>query len=438
MTGSRSRPRLSNPGMFILGFYACIAVAALFQFSMVPPAIIERQPSVPRPETHLRPQQDSLLKQESADGISADKSQSIDAAVGQNEAVQVDKSMSSNAPAGQLRTDSRDATVMGMAMNYGLSAFERFVGSLRKSGFQGQIILAVSNEMKPGVENYLLEQKVTYFRMQIVNCTHDTAPPTERDVVHEREARTCIHPYQHLKARWSRFPLLRDLLKECEACTGPVLISDFRDVFFQRDPFGKGTYQVASLEMFEEHWTQRTTDWLVNLPVKKCKNLTLDKPMLCSGTTIGTREAMLKYLTVMHEETNAWMEDPNCCCNLNNEDDQSIHNYLYYTGRLPFAKAIPNRMGTVNTVGVRGSQIYQAHVKRCEEKWNKTQGEANQVPYDGAGGKYRWLGMQFGLTDEEGYFLQTDGTRSPVIHQYDRFGPAFYDKWINSRKGQLW
>jgi hypothetical protein len=40
-----------------------------------------------------------------------------------------------------LNGDSSTATVMGMASGYGLSTYEQFVGTLRKSGYSGHIIL---------------------------------------------------------------------------------------------------------------------------------------------------------------------------------------------------------------------------------------------------------------------------------------------------------
>ena len=150
---------------------------------------------------------------------------------------------------------------------------------------------------------------------------------------------------------------LRDHLKECESCTGPVLISDVRDAFFQQDPFGDGAPKVNGLQVFEEYKFQKTTHWLVKGPVSKCKGLVIDETMLCSGTTIGTREAMLEYLGIMEQEMTDWMKDPKCCCNQMNGDDQSIHNYLFYTGRFPFATAIKNRMGIVHTVGKQAGEF---------------------------------------------------------------------------------
>jgi hypothetical protein len=144
--------------------------------------------------------------------------------------------------------------------------------------------------------------------------------------------------------------------------------------------------------------------------------------MLCSGSTVGTRQAMLKYLTVMYEEMKVWITTDKCRFDVNG-DDQSMHNYLFYSGQLPFATAIANRAGgIVNTVGVEGAVLFRAH----EQYWKGPQGgltnnrEINRKPYTGAAGK-NWIGPEFNLTDNEGYFTEADGTRLDWTRiQFDR------------------
>lgn len=321
----------------------------------------------------------------------------------------------------ELMTDSTNATVMGFATGYSVRVYRSFVGSLRKSGFRGHIILAVAPDIEAEAVEYLLSRRVTISKVEFIPCTHgmfsnDDKEQAEHDE-HEKEMRSCVAPYDKLKSRWGRFPFLRDRLKECETCTGPVLITDVRDTFFQRDPFGSGQPQVQGLQVFEEHVKLHTTHWLVEWPVRECKGIVFDKPMLCSGTTIGTREAMIDYLNIMEEEMNAWMADRKCHFKTNG-DDQSIHNYLYYQGKLPFAKAIPNGLGIVNTVGVQASVIREAHRDRMEAK-----GKSETDAYEGTKlGEKPWITEEYDVTDKEGYILDHDGKKSAVVHQYDRFG----------------
>ena len=113
----------------------------------------------------------------------------------------------------KIPQDSTHATVMGMATNYNVGNYERFVGSLRRSGFKGNIILAISPVPKPGVEEYLTSQNVTMKRLNIVECSNDImglqGDPNKQLNGHSKEVMTCADPYPDLKVRWGRFALLR-------------------------------------------------------------------------------------------------------------------------------------------------------------------------------------------------------------------------------------
>jgi hypothetical protein len=326
--------------------------------------------------------------------------------------------------------NSSTATVMAIATGYPMRHYERFVGSLRKTGYLGHIILIVAPNIPPNVESYLTKKGVTLKKAQYVPCSHPIKKEEEIKNNDDKELVTCWHPYPSLKNRWARFPLLRDYLEECETCTGPVLFTDTRDVFFQRDPFGPEAPVVPpnTVQLFEEHYTIRTTHQLVDKPVFQCKGIRFDKPMLCSGTTIGTRSAMLEYLRIMHKEMDEWMNDTKCCCIPKNGDDQAIHNYLYYTGKLDhIAVVIPNRMGLVHTIGAMATLILYTHQAKKREPFD--------LDHNGFGG---WLGLQYGLTDKEGYIVDYNGERSFIVHQYDRFGQKFYSGWLDKNKDTIY
>ncbi|KAL3933395.1 MAG: hypothetical protein SGBAC_010419 [Bacillariaceae sp.] len=336
---------------------------------------------------------------------------------------------------------SSTATVMGMATGYDLAVYKQFVGSLLKTGYSGNIILVISPDPAPGVEDYLSSKGVVMKRLQKVECDTQIIANQENAAAansHQKEVMTCAHPYPNLKVRWGRFPILRDHLEACSTCTGPVLVTDVRDAFFQLDPFGDGAPPVTGLQVFEEFKFQRTTHWLVKTPVSKCKGIEIDETMLCSGTTIGTRKAILDYLETMHKEMVDWMKDPKCCCNPINGDDQSIHNYLFYTGRFSNAQTIKNRMGIVHTVGHQATLIFRAHEASLARDFphNYTKDMAYKIPLSAtsADQSKSWLGIEYDLVDEDGYFLNYDGSRSRVVHQYDRFRSQI-KKWLNANIG---
>jgi hypothetical protein len=270
-----------------------------------------------------------------------------------------------------------------------------------------------------------------------------------------------------LDHRWARFPLLRDYLLECGGhpeplvqCGGPVLVTDLADTIFQRNPFGIDAPFIEGLQVFEEFHTIRTTNWLTDWPIGDCKGVHYDEPMLCSGTTVGTRAAILDYLNIMEYEMNIWMSSEICCCFKTNGDDQSIHNYIYYNHQLDVVdggvKAIPNRYGLINTVGAQGSLILDSHINskkiyyKAKNETNKNNKNIEDRAYDDPFDLSRdekgkdlhsnhkdrknWLGLQYGLTDDQGYFLNYNTlNRSFVIHQYDRFGHSLRD-WINKNR----
>ena len=324
---------------------------------------------------------------------------------------------------------SASATVMGMAAGYDFSVYQGFVGSLRMSGYEGHIILGVDENIDIKSKLYLLSRDVTLKYINWVPCTSRT-PNKENDEKDIFEENDCAYPYEDMKVTWSRFPLQRDWLIECETCTGPVLLSDVRDVYFQRNPFAEGTPVIEGLQVFEEQYEVTTQHWLVEWPVRECKGITFEKPMLCSGTTIGTREATLQYLEIIYREMKEWILEVKCRFNIVG-DDQSIHNYLFYTNQLPFAKAIPYRTGLVNTVGIDGSNIQEAHNNQLSEDGTLS----IPVKFSGASGN-DWLGsvdfLTYNLTNSDGLFVNDDGSITPVVHQYDRFGPIL-ESWLQSQ-----
>jgi hypothetical protein len=46
--------------------------------------------------------------------------------------------------------------------------------------------------------------------------------------------------------------------------------------------------------------------------------------MLCSGTTIGTRRAMLKYFEVMYAEMKVWIADEKCRFDIDGDDQRYV------------------------------------------------------------------------------------------------------------------
>jgi len=143
---------------------------------------------------------------------------------------------------------------------------------------------------------------------------------------------------------------------------------------------------------------------------------------------------MMKYLEVMHQEMRSWIQQKECRFDIHG-DDQSIHNHLFYSGQLPFATAIPNRIGIVHTVGYEAAKLWKAKNNYYMTAKGFSKPQAGSAPFLGATPD-RWLGPDTNLIDDDGYILDFDGSRSRVIHQFDRFGkqimPWMHSHGINS------
>ena len=110
-----------------------------------------------------------------------------------------------------------------------------------------------------------------------------------------------------------------------------------------------------------------------------------DKPIICSGSTMGEQVAIESYLRGMVKQ----FDDTKCklkgC-------DQGFHNYMYYSG------------GLNNVQGIRGVEVF-----------GQGKGIINNL------GVLRSKPLkEWGLLDDEMKVLNWDKSVSPVAHQFDR------------------
>ncbi|HXY91019.1 MAG TPA: hypothetical protein VEP49_00945 [Acidimicrobiia bacterium] len=172
--------------------------------------------------------------------------------------------------------------------------------------------------------------------------------------------------------RYSHYLAYLEAHHEFEA----VMISDVRDVIFQRDPFVGG---VEEIEVFleEPHVTFAAGGfnprWVEDLYGAGAVAALQDRTVSCSGVTVGTREGMIGYLGKMVEEVRRHVPPLGA-------HDQAMHNWLVYTGALGSPTIVPNGRGRVLTMGAL------------------TQVDATT----------------------DGVVLNSDGSVPAVLHQYDR------------------
>ena len=191
----------------------------------------------------------------------------------------------------------------------------------------------------------------------------------------------CLEGFQSL-----RYWHYRDYLDNHAPDADFVMLSDVRDVVFQNDPFGH-TFDT-DLEVFLEapHLTLGdepfNSRWIDDLygpdAVRALKGFVIS----CSGTTMGTRSGIRRYLTQMIGQVTRhdWPLGSH---------DQGIHNYLLRQGRLDPVTIYENGAGPVLTMSI-GTDVSQ---------------------------------------DAAGCFLNQDGQPAPVVHQYDRHPKLAEQVW---------
>ena len=246
--------------------------------------------------------------------------------------------------------------VFALGCNYPTEFYKRFVGSLRKSGFEGDIVLAVSPpvKMKHGVENYLKRTNVVAYGFEVDCSGIDNCKLKDEFLGYPdpRPHRTFANIRYALYEYWLQYYTDQSY----------ILILDFRDTFFQDDPFkpwGPITSRVPKYELhmyaenekvksigkctFNSLWVARCFGKPALVPLK-------ENPVICSGSTMGSYSAIRYYVRTMltsMDTVKCWLKGI--------ESDQGYQNYLFYNGHFntPEGNATLNLQGhgVVNTIG---------------------------------------------------------------------------------------
>lgn len=208
--------------------------------------------------------------------------------------------------------------VISVATNYHFYQLEPFVKSLRKTGFDGDILLFYNNLNQSTIKK-LLKYKVIL-----------------KEFDKENFEKKKIHLMNY------RLKLYHDFLKKNKDKYGNVLVADVRDVVFQKNPFDYDEY--APINYFFE--SKKIKNCKINSYVFKAStNLKefdkySDKNISCAGTTLGKTKDIINYLKVMIDR-------------LGKEQfpiDQGYHNYIFHSGKIKNAKGFYNFKGPVLTL----------------------------------------------------------------------------------------
>lgn len=224
--------------------------------------------------------------------------------------------------------------VFALACNYPKNFYQRFVGSLRKSKFDGDVVLAVSppSKMKPGVEEYIQEARVIPYAFE-VDCMGVDNCKLKDDFLGYPDPR----PYRTFA--YIRYALYEYWLVHYNELSY-ILILDFRDTFFQSNPFqsyGPLSQRPAGkydLQLFAENYKVKNIGkcpfnslWIARCFGKPALEPVKEKAVICSGSTLGSFLAIDFYVRTMlthMDRVQCWLKGI--------ESDQGYQNYLFYNG----------------------------------------------------------------------------------------------------------
>ncbi|KAH8078800.1 hypothetical protein JL720_9548 [Aureococcus anophagefferens] len=265
--------------------------------------------------------------------------------------------------------------------------FARFVSTLRATDYAGDIVLAAGppEKFQRGVEDYLRGEGVLAYQF-----TYECVKKKRRRLLMTPAGCTLTNWYAKGDQRGprplavSRYEMYRTWLSFYED-TSWGIIFDFRDTFFQRDPFTivDKSPSAPNLHLFAENRQVKTVGncifnsgwlrcWGKETPKKYSNN-----SVVCSGSTMGSAPALRQYTERMVAEMDK----------MNGE-----------LARLPGVKVTHHEQGhgIVNTIGAMNGFRVPAHMKG---------------PLD----------THWKIKDKDGYILDYDGQKSAVVHQWDRF-----------------
>lgn len=217
-------------------------------------------------------------------------------------------------------------------MGYGIPEVWVFVESLRRH-YAGDIALLVTSRSPAPLLAYLRSRNV---RPIFFDCTF----------------------WMVAHVQIGRFVRYADFLRECERPYERIFLTDVRDVLFQSHPFigspaGDLTFFLEDSRMTIGQCQSNST-WVQNVFGLEALRQLAGKRIACSGTTMGSHGAILRYL-----DTLLSYAPPQLTSKLvgTRGEDQGIHNFILHTAALPGIQTSENHAFISNLCHVPPAEI---------------------------------------------------------------------------------
>ncbi|WP_458095337.1 hypothetical protein [Roseomonas sp. WA12] len=222
-------------------------------------------------------------------------------------------------PRARLSHGRRDL-VMGLALNYGPAELAPFLGSLRATGYGGDVWL-LTGAVPPDTRDFLAGHAV---RALPFTAIHTMAMSMNSSRM-----------YRYLDALAEAALNLSD-----DELPGRVLLTDTRDVVFQADPFaalGTSRLRFHLEEPPNLAGSPINSDWLVRALGPEVVAEIGHHPVSCAGTLLGTAEAVFEYLCIMGRMLADVPPE-----HRHSGVDQAVHNAILWRGLVAGAESVPN------------------------------------------------------------------------------------------------
>lgn len=306
---------------------------------------------------------------------------------------------------------SSDA-IFTMAVAQSDYSFRIFLRSLRLTGCRADVVLTVDEELVPATRALLAGDPNVIAYATSWECTQNPRMRmAEHCVSTTLYGSAANDPRPRRQRAFVRFEMYQSWLRHYSP-DSRVMLLDFRDVYFQTDPFRSlpqpSTRPSNWLYLYAEHIaignSRYNKRWLQSCYGRTAvSEQVLRSPVLCSGTSSGSVRALRVYLQLMLEQ----FDQTHCTLH---GSDQGMHEHLYYSGQLlehnVSAQVVPAGSGQVNNL-------------------------ASLRTEDSATERKLPVGPYFRRAPQHGFeVLSADGELVAVVHQYDRFGGL--KRWARS------
>ncbi|MFP4316751.1 MAG: hypothetical protein ACLFQR_11070 [Desulfovibrionales bacterium] len=248
--------------------------------------------------------------------------------------------------------------ILGTAAGLHYGDVRPFAASLERTGFQGRCILFVTPTTR-GIDR---------IRAHGIRTLLFERPPE----------------LAYLSYNAYRYFLYQKFMESSDRRFERVLLTDVRDVVFQRDPFSFPWTPGLNITLEDRRMTidrcPHMVRWLEGHPGGATWEKLRNRPISCSGITAGDHDAMLRYLEALTERLLPFTPGKRMA-----GYDQAVHNRLLHAGQLDPVQMHDNT-GPILTLGYK---------------------------------------QELAMVNASGDILNDAGEPAVIVHQYDRMKPLF-------------